>query len=51
VQYWIKNNQARAFRLWAQTTLSDKERELSQYLQEREHERKELQRQKDHEEL
>jgi cellulose synthase/poly-beta-1,6-N-acetylglucosamine synthase-like glycosyltransferase len=42
IQYWIKNNYAKAFQHWAQTTLADKERELSSFLAEKEHERKEL---------
>ena len=50
LQYWIKNNSGKAFRSWAEYTLSSKEHELHQALVLKETERKELQRHKDTEE-
>lgn len=51
VAYWIKKNSGTAFRHWSEFNLSSKERELSEELANKEHERKELQRIKDEEEI
>jgi hypothetical protein len=50
INYWMKNQQAKAFRDWAQFTLKSKEKELAVHLLNKEAERRNLQRQKDEEE-